>query len=60
LRARVAAELAQLKALVQGIEVDDLLKVYEAYADHPESLTAGRQMITARDAVQWMKAAYKS
>jgi ribosomal protein L16 Arg81 hydroxylase len=59
LKVRVAAELAQLKDLVQRIEADDLLKVYEAYAEHPESLTAGRQMVTARDAVQWMKTAYQ-
>ena len=58
LTARADADLARLKALVQRISVDDLMKVYEIYAEHPEALIAERQCITAKEQVQWMKAAY--
>ena len=58
LHSRAAADLAALKALVDRIDVDDLLKVYEIYAEHPDAIVGTRQVITAREQVQWMKAAY--
>jgi ribosomal protein L16 Arg81 hydroxylase len=58
LRARAAADLSALKALVDRIGVDDLLKVYEVYAEHPEAIVGTRQVITAREQVQWMKTAF--
>jgi ribosomal protein L16 Arg81 hydroxylase len=58
LTARAESDLARLKTVVQRITVDDLLKVYEIYAEHPELLTAERQCITAKEQVQAMKAVY--
>jgi len=58
LRAQAAQDLAALQALVQRIQVDDLLKVYDIYAEHPEAIVGQRQVITAHEQVQWMKAAY--
>ena len=58
LRTRVGADLAALKALVDRVTVDDLLKVYEIYAEHPDAIVGTRQVITAKEQVTWMKAAY--
>jgi ribosomal protein L16 Arg81 hydroxylase len=58
LMVRIAADLARLKALVQRIEAEDLLRIYEAYAEHPEALLAGRQLVGVKEQVQSMKAAY--
>jgi ribosomal protein L16 Arg81 hydroxylase len=58
LTVRVAADLARLKALVDRMDVADLLNVYELHAEHPEALLAGRQVITAKEAVQIMKGSY--
>lgn len=57
---RAEADLNRLKALVQRLTVDDLMKVYEIYAEHPELLIAERQCITAKEQVQWMKKTYTS
>ena len=56
--ARIEADLARLKAVVERIRPEDLLKVYEFHADHPETLLATREFITARSQVQWMKGLY--
>ncbi len=56
---RIAADLARLKALVERVEPDDLLKVYDALAEHPEALLAARQVITAKEQVQLMKDLYR-
>jgi ribosomal protein L16 Arg81 hydroxylase len=55
---RVEADLARLKAVVERIKAEDLMKVYEFHAEHPETLLATREFVTAKSQVQWMKALY--
>ena len=58
LRARAGADLALLKALVERIDVDDLLRVYEIFDEHPAVAVGDRRVIAVGEQVQWMKAAY--
>jgi len=55
LKLRAGADLARLKMLVERIDVDDLMKVYDIYAEHPEAFVGERQMVTAREQAQLMK-----
>jgi ribosomal protein L16 Arg81 hydroxylase len=55
---QLGADLAKLKNLVQHIDEQALLQLYEYYSEHPETMLASRQVNTAKDQVQWMKGLY--
>lgn len=60
LAGQLEESLARLKGLVQSIGVEDLLRMYDFCAEHPEVLDTGRSFLGARDQVQAMKALYPS
>lgn len=58
--AQLEADLARLKDLVQRVKAEDLMQLYEYYAEHPETMLGNRQFVPAKEQVQWMKKVYES
>lgn len=57
---QLETDLARLKDLVQRLKAEDLLRLYEYYAEHPETIQASRQFMPAREQVQRMNELYGS
>ena len=58
-RARIEADLGQLKELVNRLDVDAVMKIYDHFADHPE-MFANRQFVDAPGQVKAMTDQYGS
>jgi lysine-specific demethylase/histidyl-hydroxylase NO66 len=52
---RIAADLQHLKDLVQRMDADALMRVYQSLADEPATILAGRQLAYASEQVGLMK-----